>query len=141
MERMGGRDGAQRLKPDLGASPTGVQAVFYSPTWTPTWLPWSEWPASPLAAGRHTAPGTCYSPPQPCRLWADWPWATVSLWAPTTPPLPRLPPAMPHPHSRQCRPAPAHTLVLPTLHLRAGCAGEPPILPVPAFPPVQCEAR
>lgn len=51
---------------------------------------------------------------------------------PTTPPLPRLPPAVPHPHSSQRRPAPAHALVLPTLHLRAGCAGEPPILPAPA---------
>lgn len=28
---MGGRDGAQMLKPDLGASPTEAQAVVYSP--------------------------------------------------------------------------------------------------------------
>lgn len=49
----------------------------------------------------------------------------------------RLPPAVPHPHSRQCRPAPAHTLVLPTLHLRTGCAGEPSILQsLPLSPPL-----
>ncbi|XP_008566996.1 PREDICTED: PHD finger protein 19-like isoform X2 [Galeopterus variegatus] len=36
---------------------------------------------------------------------------------------------VPHPHSRWCRPAPAHTLVLPTLHLRSGCAGESSLLP------------
>lgn len=136
MESINRRDGAHRLKSDLGALPLWGSG-FQLPAWTPTWLALVRaWPASPLAAGRHTAPRICRSPSQLCRLWADWPWATASLWSPTTPPLPRLPPAVPHPHSRQCRPDSAHTLVLPTVHLRAGCAGEPPSflqsLPLPS---------
>lgn len=129
MERMGNRDGAQRLKSDLACFPHWAHAGFEWPAWTPAWLLCQ--PVSTLAAGRHTAPSTRCRPPQPGAA-APW-WALTTLLCPA----PRLPPAVPHPHSGQCRPAPAHTLVLPTLHLRAGCAGEPsiPTLPAP-LPPV-----
>ena len=128
---MGSRDGAQRLKSDPVCFPHGAHASFGWPAWTPAWLLCQ--PVSTLAAGRHTAPSTRCRPPQPGAAAPSW--ALTALLCPA----PRLPPAVPHPHSGQCRPAPAHTLVLPTLHLRAGCAGEPSILPtLPPLPaPVQ----
>lgn len=87
--------------------------------------------------GSWQAPRSCCSPPLPCRLWADGLGPRLHPWGTHHTPLSRLPPAVPHPRSRQRRPVPAHTLVLPTLHLRAGCAGKPLILqPLPLPSPV-----
>lgn len=44
---------------------------------------------------------------------------------------PRLPPAVPHPHCRQCQPTPPHSMVLPTLHLCTGCEGKHSLSLVP----------
>lgn len=114
---LGGEDGWERWSAEAEArpcpSPTGAQAVLVACLDTnfgclgecrqpvPWQLAGTQLPAAfgltglgPLLPREHSPPLLCH----------------------------RLPSAVPHPHSRQCRPAPAHTLVLPTLHLRAGCA-------------------